>query len=99
MSGTSPVSVYWPSLVDSDDMISSKIRKAKSDADALPEAVADLAERAEAIGEDERGGAGPGDLGVAQPGAVDGRVHLRVADREQRELQLEIEDVADPRRL
>jgi tryptophanyl-tRNA synthetase len=48
MSKSDPSDASRINLVDSDDLISSKIRKAKSDADALPGEVAGLADRAEA---------------------------------------------------
>ncbi len=48
MSKSDPSDASRINLVDDDDTIAGKIRKAKSDADVLPDAMAGLAERAEA---------------------------------------------------
>lgn len=48
MSKSDPSDMSRINLTDDDDTIASKVRKAKSDADVLPETYADLAERPEA---------------------------------------------------
>ncbi|MDO7840952.1 tryptophan--tRNA ligase [Sphingomonas immobilis] len=48
MSKSDPSDASRINLVDSDDTIASKVKKAKSDADVLPEAFTDLEQRAEA---------------------------------------------------